>query len=232
MPETLVLIPGLLNDERLYGPQIEALSADRAIIVADQTRDDTISAMAERLLREAPERFALAGLSMGGYIAMEVLRQAPERVARLALLDTTARPDTDEASRDRRRLIGLAQAGRFGEIPALLWPRLVSPRRLDDLDLKEAILPMMAEAGPEVFIRQQYAIIGRPDSRDMLSSVEIPTLILVGEDDAITPPEVAREMADRVEWASLVVIPETGHMSSLERPEQVSEALRRWLEAD
>ncbi len=112
MAETLVLIPGLACTSRLYEAQIAALSGERTVLVADHTRDDSIQAMAARLLREAPERFSLAGLSMGGYVALDVMRQAPGRVARLALLDTSARPDTPEASQDRERLIALAEAGR------------------------------------------------------------------------------------------------------------------------
>jgi pimeloyl-ACP methyl ester carboxylesterase len=229
VPENLVLIPGLLNDRRLFGPQIALLSARYRVLVADQGADDTVAAMAVRLLDAAPERFALAGLSMGGYVAFEVLRQAPERVERLALLDTTARPDTEAASGERKRLIGLAEAGRFAEIPEILWPRLVSPPRHGDEVLKRQVLAMMSDAGPAVFVRQQRAIMGRPDSRDMLASIEIPTLVLVGADDAITPPDMAREMAERIEWASLTVIPGAGHYSSLEQPERVGEALALWM---
>jgi pimeloyl-ACP methyl ester carboxylesterase len=135
MAETLVLFPGLACTSRLYDAQIAALSGQRTVVVADQTRDDSIRGMAERLLRKAPERFALAGLSMGGYVALEVMRQAPGRVERLALLDTSARPDTPEASQDRERLIALAEAGRFEDIGSRLWPRLVHPDRLSDRGL-------------------------------------------------------------------------------------------------
>jgi len=232
MAETLVLIPGLACTARLFEPQIEALSSGRRIMVADHALDDSMSAIAVRLLREAPDRFALAGLSMGGYVAMEVIRQAPERVKRLALLDTTARPDTPEARHDRLRLIKLAEAGRFEEIHAALWPRLVHPDHRGDKALQEILFGMMRETGAEAYIRQQRAIMARPDSRPTLPGIEIPTLVLVGEGDAITPPEVAREMAEMIEWASLVVIPEAGHVSTLEQPERVNEALQLWLNRD
>ncbi|MGO4571774.1 alpha/beta fold hydrolase [Microvirga sp. 2TAF3] len=230
MAETLVLIPGLANTSRLFEAQIAGLSSARAVMVADHTRDDSIQGIAARLLADAPERFALAGLSMGGYVAMEVMRQAPERVERLALLDTSARPDSDEAREDRKRMIALAETGHFKDIIARLWPRLVAPERQADEELKEIVTGMMQEIGAGAYIRQQRAIMGRPDSRSMLPSIEIPTLILVGEADAITPPDVAREMAEMIEWASLTVVPGSGHLSSLEQPEKVTQALRMWLE--
>jgi pimeloyl-ACP methyl ester carboxylesterase len=198
--------------------------------VADHSQDDSVPAIAARLLREAPERFALAGLSMGGYIALEVMRQAPERVARLALLDTSARPDSVEASQDRERLIALAQAGRFEDIHAKLWPRLVHPDHRSDQALQEIVFGMMRETGADAYCRQQRAIMARADSRPILPGIEIPTLVLVGEGDAITPPEIARAMADMIEWASLVVVPESGHLSTLEQPERVTQALKLWLD--
>ncbi|HLM40986.1 MAG TPA: alpha/beta fold hydrolase [Microvirga sp.] len=230
MAETLVLIPGLACTSRLYEAQIAALSGERHVVVADHTRDDSIQGMAARLLREAPERFSLAGLSMGGYVALEVMRQAPGRVARLALLDTSARPDAPEASRDRERLIALAEAGRWKDVTSKLWPRLVHPSRQSDPALREIVDRMMQDTGTEAYVRQQRAIMGRADSRPLLPGIEIPTLVLAGEGDAITPPEVAREMAEMIEWASLVIVPESGHLSSLEQPERVTQALRLWLE--
>jgi pimeloyl-ACP methyl ester carboxylesterase len=232
MAERLVLIPGLANTARLYEAQIAAIAPERPVVVADHTRDDSIPAIAARLLRDVPGRFALAGLSMGGYVALEVLRQAPERVERLALLDTSARPDTPEARADRERMIALAEAGRFDAIVSTLWPRLVHPRHRSDDALRTVVAAMMRDVGPEAYIRQQRAIMARPDSRPLLPGIEIPTLVLVGEGDAITPPEIAREMAEMIEWASLMVIPEAGHLSTLERPEALTRALRLWLELE
>jgi pimeloyl-ACP methyl ester carboxylesterase len=227
--ETLMLVPGLNCTEALFRPQIEALSEDYDIRVADHRQDETIPTIAVRILASAPERFAIAGLSMGGYISLEVLRQAPRRVTRLALLDTTARPDTEEGRKNRERLIALAQSGRFEEVHAALWQRLVHPSRYGDKALEGVVIEMMRDTGPEAFVRQQRAIMGRPDSRPMLPAIEIPTLVLVGDGDAITPPEMAREMAEAIEWASLVVVPDCGHLSSLERPEEVNQALSAWL---
>ena len=232
MAERLVLIPGLANTARLFEAQIAAIAPLRPVVVADHARDDSIPAIAARLLRDAPGRFALAGLSMGGYVALEVMRQAPERVERLALLDTSARPDTPEARADRERMIALAEAGRLDAILSMLWPRLVHPRRQSDETLRAIVTAMMREVGPEAYIRQQRAIMGRPDSRPLLPGIEIPTLVLVGEGDAITPPEIAREMAEMIEWASLTVVPEAGHLSTLEKPDAVTQALRLWLELD
>jgi pimeloyl-ACP methyl ester carboxylesterase len=228
--ETLVFVPGLNCTEALFEPQIEALSGTYRIIVADQRRDDSFAAMAQRLLAQAPERFAIAGLSMGGYVSLEVLRQAPERVTHLALLDTSARADTPEASANRERLIALAESGRFEEVHRVLWPRLVHPDRLTDAALEAIVLRMLRDTGPEAFVRQERAIMARQDARPMLPGIEIPTLVLVGEQDILTPPDLAREMAEAVEWASLVVVPECGHLSTLERPEAVNHALRAWLQ--
>lgn len=229
MAETLVLVPGLANTSGLFAAQIAALSPEREVIVADHGQDDSLAAIASRLLSQAPQHFAIAGLSMGGYVAMEVLRQAPERVRRLALLDTSARPDTPEARQDRERLITLAEVGRFEDILSKLWPRLVHPDRQADRELKAEVLSMMRETGAEAYIRQQRAIMARPDSRSLLPGIEIPTLVLVGEQDVLTPPELSREIAEAVEWASLVVVPECGHLSTLERPEAVNRALQAWL---
>jgi pimeloyl-ACP methyl ester carboxylesterase len=230
MATNLLLIPGLGHTGRLFEHQIEAFSPSVNVMVADHTQDDSIDGIARRALSAAPERFALAGLSMGGYVAMEILRQAAERVERLALLDTSARPDSEEAKENRLRLIALAEQGRWEEILSELWPNLVHSRRQGDADLRKVVADMLQETGAEAYIRQQKAIMGRPDSRELLPSVEIPTLIIVGDGDAITPPDVAREMAEMIEWASLIVIRGAGHLSALEEPDQVTSAMRLWLD--
>ena len=165
MTDTLVLVPGLNCTARLFEPQIAALGAGREILIADHARDDTIAAIARRLLDRAPERFALAGLSMGGYVALEVMHQAPERVARLALLDTNARADTDEQRLSREREIALAEEERFAQVCEARWARSVLPERRSDPELRQAYDLMAAATGPEVFARQLQAIMGRRDSR-------------------------------------------------------------------
>lgn len=230
--ETLVLIPGLNCTGALFAPQIAVLEARHSILIADHASDTSMEAIARRLLAQAPERFSLAGLSMGGYVALEVMRLAPHRVSRLALLDTSARPDTEESRVIRRRLIDLARSDRFQEALPILWQRLVAPERLGDDDLRATVAQMAAATGPEAFIRQQTAIMDRRDLRDLLPSIECPTLVLVGEHDQITPPALSREMAEAIEWASLVIVPTAGHLSTLERPGAVLEAMEAWLAVD
>ena len=224
----LVLAPGLLCDERLWRHQVEDLADP---VVADFTAGASVSEMARAVLDAAgpAERFSLAGLSMGGYVALEVMRVAPERVERLALLDTSARADTPEQTRARRELMELSRAGRFAEVPRALFPRLVHPSRLEDGELRATVLDMAKAVGPEAFRRQEEAIIGRPDGRRDLARITCPTLILCGREDALTPPHLHEEMASLIPDATLTVVEDCGHLSTLERPQRVTEALRTWL---
>jgi pimeloyl-ACP methyl ester carboxylesterase len=228
-PLPTVLVPGLLDTPRLYQDQLPAVWRCGPVTVADHTRDDTVAAVARRILAAAPPRFALAGLSLGGYLAFEILRQAAERVARLALLDTSARPDTPEQSERRRSLIALARGGRFDEVPDLLIPAWLHPDHVDDEGLRRVVREMAVETGPEAFVRQQTAIMARPDSRPDLPGIRCPTLVLVGDGDQLTPPEVAGEIAAGIPDARLVVVPGAGHLSTLERPGEVTRALLGWL---
>jgi pimeloyl-ACP methyl ester carboxylesterase len=230
-PLPVVLIPGLLDSARLYAPQIPALWQRGAVMVADHTRDDSMAAIAARILASAPQTFALAGLSMGGYIALEIVRQAPRRVAKLALLDTSARADTPEQSAARRTQIALAAQGRFAEVLDAALPRLLQRSRREDAALRGVLELMAQEVGVEAFIRQQSANIARSDSRPALGSIRCPTLVLVGEDDELTPPERAAEMADGIAGARLVSVARCGHMSTLEQPDEVTRALLEWLRA-
>jgi pimeloyl-ACP methyl ester carboxylesterase len=225
----VVLIPGLLDSARLYAAQIPELWRRGPVMVADHTRDDSMGAIARRILANAPPRFALAGLSMGGYICFEILRQAPARVARLALLDTSARADTPEATAMRHTQMALASAGRLAEVVEQQLVRMIHPLHRDDRELREINRLMAEEVGPEGFIRQQTAIMGRPDSRPSLAAIGCPTLVLVGEQDQLTPPERAVEMAQGIRGAQLVTVPECGHLSTLERPREVTRALLDWL---
>jgi len=225
-----VLIPGLGASARLYAEQIPSLWCVGPVMVAQHALDESMAEIARRLLDAAPPRFALIGLSMGGYIAFEVLRQAAERVLRLGLLDTSARPDTSEQSEGRRAQIALAEAGRLAEVMDSQIPRLVHPRRVDDRPLGALLRQMADEVGAAGFVRQQRAIMGRPDSRPDLSRIRCPTLVLVGEQDALTPPARAEEMAAGIAGARLVVVPDCGHVSSLEQPQAVTRALLELLE--
>jgi pimeloyl-ACP methyl ester carboxylesterase len=230
-PLPIVLIPGLLASPRMYAPQIPQLWRTGPVTIADHTRDESMSAIAQRILAAAPARFALVGLSMGGYIAFEMLRQAPQRIARVALLDTSARADLPEQSAMRRTQMTLASQGRLSEVLEQQFPRLVHPARRNDTALRELFSVMAQEVGVEAFIRQQTAIIGRSDSRPLLGSIRCPTLVLVGDADELTPPERAAEIAAGIAGSRLVTIRQSGHVTTLEQPDEVTRALREWLEA-
>ena len=225
-----MLVPGLLCDERLWRHQVDHLADLAEPVVADVTRGSSVAEMAGAVLDAAPERFSLAGLSMGGYVALQIMRVAPERVDRLALLDTSARPDTPEQSEARRALIDLAKNGSFDEVPRELLPNQVHPERLGDERLVGTVLDMASAVGPEAFVRQEEAIIGRPDGRGDLSAIACPTLVLCGREDKLTPVHLHEEMALLVPGSRLRVIEACGHLSTLERPVEVTEALREWLE--
>jgi pimeloyl-ACP methyl ester carboxylesterase len=197
--------------------------------IADHTRDASMDAIAARILRDAPPRFALAGLSMGGYLALTIMRQAPERVQKLALLDTSARPETPEQSARRKPQIALAESGRFAEIPALQFPFFVHRSRQGDEALRARVRRMAEETGAQVFLRQQQAITTRPDARPLLAAIKCPTLVLVGDGDALTPPALSREIADGIAGSRLVIVADCGHLSTMEQPEAVNKALVEWM---
>jgi pimeloyl-ACP methyl ester carboxylesterase len=224
-----LLVPGLCCSARLYADQIPALWRFGPVQVADHTRDDSMAAIAAGILNAAPPRFALVGLSMGGYIALTIQRQAPERVQRLALLDTSARPETPEQTARRRPQIALAEGGRFAEISALQFPVFVHRNRHDDEALKERVRIMAEETGVQAFLRQQQAIMTRPDARPLLPLIKCPTLVLVGDGDELTPPVLSEEIAAGITGSRLVVVPDCGHLSTMERPEAVTKALTDWM---
>jgi pimeloyl-ACP methyl ester carboxylesterase len=233
MPQSLplVLVPGLLCSARLYRAQMEALWLAGPVTVADHRRDDDMAAIAARILSQAPPRFALAGLSMGGYIAFAMMRLAPERIAKLALLDTSARPDAAESKAGREKFIKLAEAGKLSEVVDALTPRFLHRSRHNDEGLKQIVRDMAAETGADAFVRQTKAIMSRPDSRPLLPQIKCPTLVLVGEGDELTPADLATEIAGGISGAKLVVVPNCGHLSTLEQPAAVNAALTEWLGA-
>ena len=228
----LLLFPGLLCDARLWRDQVEALSATVRCIVADCTQDDTLDAMAERAMAAVPGRFAMAGLSMGGYAAMAAMRRAPERVSAVCLMDTSARPDTPEQARRRRGLMALvARGGRFKGVTPRLLPLLLHPDRLGDEALCEEVMAMADRIGPAAYLRQQAAIAARPDSRPDLPRIAVPTLVAVGADDQLTPPDHAAEIAGLVPGAVLRVVEGAGHLLPMERPDAATVLMREWLDA-
>jgi pimeloyl-ACP methyl ester carboxylesterase len=226
----LLLLPGLLCDARLWQDQVDALAGTAACQVADLTLDADLGSMALRALAAAPPRFALAGLSMGGYVALEILRRVPERVTRLALFETSARPDTDEQARKRRGLMALTRSGQFKGVTPRLLPSLLHPDHVEG-PLGHAVREMAERVGREAFLRQQQAILQRPDSRPMLPGIQVPTLVAVGEQDILTPPELAEEMAAAIPGARLAHIAQAGHLPTMEQPDVVNAVLREWLAA-
>jgi pimeloyl-ACP methyl ester carboxylesterase len=225
----LLLIPGLLCSPALWTEQVRALNDIADIGVADHTRHASLPEIAEAILAEAPPHFALAGLSMGGYIAYEIICRAADRVTRLALLDTGARADAPERRPQRLRLIALAEQEGAVRAQQELLPLLIHTDRLRDKPLVDTVLQMAADTGLAAFKRQQTAIMARPDNRALLPTISCPTLVLVGREDALTPPSLAEEIAAGIPGARLEIIPECGHLSSLEQPEAVNRALRIWL---
>lgn len=226
----LLLLPGLLCDHRLWRDQVAALEAEVACHVADLTQDDNLPAMAARALAAVPADvpIALAGLSMGGYVAMEAMRQAPGRIARLALMDTSARADTPEQARRRRGLLALSRSGLFRGVTPRLLPQLLHPDRLEG-PLGAEVREMAERVGRDAFARQQRAILARPDSRPDLPRITVPSLVVVGEADILTPPELAEEIAAGILGARLHRIPHAAHLPPMEEPGAVTALLRDWL---
>lgn len=231
MSATLVLLPGLLCDARLWAPQVAALSDRYRIHIPDLTRDDTMSALAARVLKEVPEeRVAVAGLSMGGYVALEMMRQAPARITHLALLDTRSRPDSPDEMERRKTLMRIAENAKgFAPVNKRMLPLLVHPSRQADAGLVRVIQQMADDTGIPAYLRQQHAIMSRADFRPTLKEIRCPTLLLCGRQDAITSVAMHEEIAAGIPHARFVIIEECGHLSTLEKPDDVNAAMREWL---
>lgn len=227
--EPLILLPGLLNDEDVFAEQVAALRDVCAPAVMPLTTAESMTALATAVLRAAPPKFALAGFSMGGYCALAMLRQAPERITRVALLNTSARPDDPATAIRRRGLIQLSQKGEFKGVTPLLLPLILPAARLSDEALTGRVMAMAQRLGRDVFIRQQNAIMSRVDSRPYLARITQPTLIIAGTEDGLTPKALSEEMAQMIPGATLTVLPGCGHVSPLEQPAAVTAALRAWL---
>jgi pimeloyl-ACP methyl ester carboxylesterase len=225
----LLILPGLLEDADAFQPLATGLSDVATLLVADLTRANTIAALAQDALRQAPAgKFLLAGHSMGGYVALEVMRQAPQRVSALALLNTNARPDTPESTENRRRLMALADRD-FAAVPATLMPKLMTPRHLEDAVLTGIIGSMALAVGKDAFKRQEEAIIGRIDSRPHLKDIRCRTLVIAARHDQLMPVEILEELADGIPGARLAIVEDSGHMSTIEQPERVVALMREWV---
>ncbi len=228
MYQPLVMVPGLRCDGFLYQPVITRLGGRIAPAIADISLDDSIAGMASRILAAAPPRFALTGLSMGGYVVLEIMRQAPERVTHLALLDTNARPDSDERKQARLAEMELVRQGKSALVSRMALPGLLAPSHLDG-PVAEQVHDMAMRVGTDAYLRQQTAIMARVDSRPFLKDIGIPTLIGVGAEDNLIPLPFSQEMAEHIPGAELVVFPDAGHVPTLENPDAVTDAMKAWL---
>jgi pimeloyl-ACP methyl ester carboxylesterase len=229
--QSLVLLPGLLNDAMLWDHQIRHLSPLMDVTVADLSRDDTMQALAARTLETAPKSFALCGLSMGGYVAFEIMRQAPERVTHLILMDTSANPDTPEQTARRRDLVRIAQTGRFKGVTPRLLPSLLARESLVNRSITHKLMEMAERMGRDVYVRQQSAIMSRADSRPTLLTIKIPTLILVGREDRLTPVPLAEEMARAIPHSILRVLDGAGHLPPIEQENVVTRLIKFFLKS-
>jgi pimeloyl-ACP methyl ester carboxylesterase len=227
----LVLIPGMMCDERLFAPQVEALGRERRVIVARIDAQDTVEAMAEAVLGQAPDRFAVAGLSLGGIVAMSVMALAPGRVERLALLDTNPLAEKPEVAARREPQIAAVRQGRLVEVMAgQMIPNYFAQEAADEA-LAALCLAMAEDLGPDVFVRQSRALQRRPDRCDVLAAVTIPTLVLSGEHDRLCPVGRHELMHRLVPSSRLVTVADAGHLPTLQRPAETTAALRIWLVA-
>lgn len=228
-PEPLVLLPGLLCDATAWAPQVAAFADERPVSVVDYGMADSLDAMADVVLEQAPARFALAGHSMGGRVALEVIARAPERVTRLALFDTGThgvRPGEAEA---RRALLTLGEANGMAALVDRWFPPMVADERRDDDAFMTPLRGMAMRPGVRGYARQIAALLGRRDARVVLAGIAVPTLVGVGELDGWSPPSQHEAIAAAVIGAELVVFPGSGHMAPVETPEAVNQAIHAWL---
>lgn len=225
----LVLLPGLLQDERAWQYQVACLAGIAQVSVGDLTQAKSIADMAASVLTNAPaERFALAGFSMGGYVALEIMRQAPERISALALLDTSARTDTP-TTRDNRFAAVHAVQHNFQQMLNDLIAKQIFPANLEKRDAIDLVNAMAHDLGKDVFTRQQEAMLNRINSIPFLHLIRCPTVVICGREDAITPLGLHQEMVGEIPGAGLIIINDCGHLSLLEQPARVNDALTQWL---
>ena len=228
--EPIILVPGLLCDATVWEHQNAALSRHYDVIVPQLTRQDSITAMAAYILEVAPERFSIAGHSMGARVALEVWRHAPARVVRLALLDTGVHSASADELPKRQALLDIS-AGKGMTALADVWlPPMVKAGRLEtDITLRERLYAMVERMTPEIHRQQIAALLGRPDARPLLSQIYCPVLIGVGSLDQWSPPEQHGMMAADIKHAHYDVFEDSGHMAPMEAPEAVSSALLKWM---
>ena len=227
---TLIFVPGLLCTATLFQAQIDSLSARITCHVANTTGLSSVEEIAARTLSHIDGPFIAVGLSMGGYIATEMVRTAPDRALGLGLLSTNASADTDEKKAQRRDLIALSQIGKFKGVTPRLLPRLLSKEAQENEVLVQHVLDMALDIGQENFTLQQMAIMARHDRHSYLETMSKPAVVLCGTADILTPPEQSQKMADALPDAELVLLDNIGHLSTMEAPEACNAALHRLLD--
>jgi len=229
----LLLLPGLLNDARVWDPILQVIGQERIVVKGQTHVADNVGALAAASLARMPAgRFAVAGFSLGGYVALEVCRQARDRIAGIALIDTSARADTAEARLNRQRILDRLKAGSatFDQVAAELAPGLLHPAHAADEKLLALLLDMARTVGVAGFVSQQTAAMNRADRRDVLQTLACPALVICGREDQVTPPERSEQMAHLLKGdVELLLVPQAGHLTTLEQPEAVTEAALRWL---
>lgn len=227
----LVLLPGTLCNERLWHHQIEHLSGVANISIGNLTTSSTIQGMANDVLKNAPERFALAGLSLGGIVSLEILRQAPERVLKLALLDTTAHPPRQEQIPAWNHLLEIAAKDGVSKVTKdYLLPNLIHDQNPKKEMLTATIMNMAEEVGIGAYTNQLMAVMTKPNAFDILPSIQCETLLMVGRQDSLCTVAMHREMNEQIPHARFIIIEKCGHLCSLEQPEVVTKELRDWLQ--
>ena len=225
----LVIISGLLCTDTMFKYQTQALKGLANITFGNHQVGKSIPEIASNILADAPEKFCLSGFSFGGYISFEIMRQAPERVERLALIGTSASLDPSDRTEVRLGQIKLAEEGKFDEVCDILMTRFINEESAKNPDIIKLIRAAMASTGPELFVQQMKNIMGRPDSIPTLATIKCPTIMVVGEDDALAVAAKAKEITLGIEGCELTLIPNSGHLVPLEQPEAVNEILIKWL---
>ena len=230
----LILVPGLMCDARVWEDQTRELGLSTTVTIPDHGSADSLGAMAEAIIAAAPARFAIAGHSMGGRVALEVFRRAPERVQGIALLDTAyaaravGAEGEDEAAK-RYALLDIAKRNGTRTMGAVWVQKMVHRDRLFETSLMDAILDMFGRKSRDIFAAQIKALLDRPDAEPLLARIKCPALVLCGRQDTWSPVEVHEQMAAKIRDSRLVVIEDCGHMSTMERPAEVTAAMREWL---
>ena len=226
----IVFIPGLMCTGRIYQNQAEQLGQTHPVLLANHWSHDSMAGIARSILDVAPDRFALAGTSMGGYAALEIMRQAPERVTKLILMSTSAKPDAPERSADRRKQVEGARKYGLRAGTKALFPKLVHPARHEDAPLLTTFYEMAEELGVDAFANQIEAIIGRVDARPALGKIKVPTLVIAGKDDALITPDNSEDIAKGIPGARLELVAHCGHMGMIERPETYTKLISGFLD--